>query len=98
MFIHRRRTAESLQFFLGSIKSAVSAIKGVAWEPPQFNIDFELAEKKAVMEVFPNTVIKYCYFHLKQSVRRKLVALKCTEAEIVDIVLLCFLSNSHLCS
>ena len=59
--------------------------------PLKFNVDFEVAEKNAISEIFPNTTIKYCYFHLKQSARSKLESLKCTDEETAEVV--CFFFN-----
>lgn len=42
------------------------------YTPAQINVDFELAAINAIKEVFPNTKIQGCFFHLKQSVVRNL--------------------------
>lgn len=42
------------------------------YSPIQINVDFELAAIKAISEIYPNTKIQGCYFHLKQSVVRNL--------------------------
>lgn len=46
--------------------------KSPALNPPQINIDFELATLKAIKEVFPNTKVQGCIFHFFQSLVRNL--------------------------
>lgn len=54
------------------------------YSPDQINIDFELAAMNAAKEVFPETKIQYCYFHLKQSVIRNLASNGLKERYEVD--------------
>lgn len=44
------------------------------YKPAQINVDFELAAINAIKEVFFDTKIQGCLFHLKQSVLRNLVS------------------------
>lgn len=41
-------------------------------KPPQINLDFELATIKAAKDVFPQTKLQGCLFHLAQAVVRNL--------------------------
>ena len=42
--------------------------------PPTCMMDFEFAVKNAVEEVFPHSAVRYCFFHLGQSVYRRVQA------------------------
>jgi hypothetical protein len=44
---------------------------GVPWKATAFMIDFEVAMVKAITEVFPNTAVIFCLFHLGHSVNRQ---------------------------
>ena len=63
--VHQSKTHETYEFFLRSIFGATRQ-----WHPAYFVLDFEIAEKLAVMAVFPDCRISLCTFHLFQSVRR----------------------------
>ena len=50
------------------------------WNPNEINIDFEAAAIKAIKEVFPSVKVQGCFFHLCQSLWRKVQEVGLTEA------------------
>jgi hypothetical protein len=64
--VHQTKTIGVYEIFLRS----VSAACGGKWIPSLFVLDFEIAEKVAVLSVFPDCNVSLCSFHLFQSIRR----------------------------
>ena len=42
------------------------------WSPQSIMMDFEQASINAFQRIFPNVTLSGCYFHLRQSIHRKL--------------------------
>lgn len=57
-----------------------------SWMPKILTLDFEKGLISAVNHQFPQSKIHGCYFHLKQSLRRKLIKLK-IESQKINIIL-----------
>lgn len=64
-FVHSKKTSSTYAHFLRCVSRAAPE-----WKPTHFVLDFEVAERLAVSQIFPTTNITLCYFHLQQSVRR----------------------------
>lgn len=50
------------------------------WNPTEINVDFEAAAIKAIKEVFPSVKVQGCFFHLAQSIWRKVQDVGLTES------------------
>jgi hypothetical protein len=64
-FVHSKKTASTFTAFLSAVSKAAPN-----WKPKKFVLDFEIAERLAVLMIFPNSNITLCYFHLHQSVHK----------------------------
>jgi len=63
---------------------------GIILNPKSFMVDFEVAMRKAIEKVFPEATVKGCFFHLTQSLTRKVASLglKSRYSEDIDTRLL----------
>lgn len=63
----RRKNAETYQRLIDEILNIAPR-----WSPCVMMMDFEQASINAFQAAFPNVLLSGCYFHLKQSIHRKL--------------------------
>lgn len=59
------------------------------WEADQFTFDFEIAPRNAIKKIFPNIMVRGCYFHFYQSLMRK--------ARLLGIKKTSKVNNRHVC-
>jgi hypothetical protein len=59
------------------------------WSPQKFHIDFETATSNALMKVFPDLQIKFCYYHFTKSMWTKAKTLKINRKRDRRVVGLC---------
>jgi len=65
------KTKKSYTKVFRAIKEGAERMRIGTITPPKRMMDFELALKKAVLAVFPSTSVLFCFFHLGQSVYRR---------------------------
>ena len=63
----RRKNAETYQNLIVEILKIAPR-----WSPRTIMLDFEQASISAFESAFPNAALSGCYFHLRQSIHRKL--------------------------
>jgi hypothetical protein len=63
----RRKNAETYQYLITEILNIAPR-----WSPRTIMLDFEQASMGAFQAAFPNALLSGCYFHLRQSIHRKL--------------------------
>lgn len=70
------KTENSYKLFFNAVFMLAKVQLNVDLRPESILTDFEIAAINAILHCFPNTQINCCYFHLKQSVHRKIVDLR----------------------
>lgn len=70
------KTTESYKIMFNIIKSQLPGFK-----PAHFMTDYEAASMKAIQEVFPQAVIKGCFYHFARALWRKAIEYKVTRPQ-----------------
>jgi hypothetical protein len=72
VYTHQRDSV-TLRGIFSTIKEKIRSNFGIDWNPSFFCIDFDLASVAAIRYILPTTIIRFCYFHLKQAIRKRSV-------------------------
>lgn len=67
----RRKNAQTYQRLINEIINIAPR-----WSPRDIMLDFEQSSIGAFRSTFPNVLLSGCYFHLRQSIHRKLQVIK----------------------
>jgi len=67
----RRKNAETYQCLINEILNIAPR-----WSPRAIMMDFEQSSMGAFQSAFPNVMLSGCYFHLRQSIHRKLQVIR----------------------